>query len=91
MPPRRATARPQVDAVYNFCTVRTLDAWDLKMLKVINDELREAHEEHLRDLEYQRQRELRRKKKEEEEKNRQLRIKRDEERRDKDKDSMAFL
>ena len=24
------------DAAYNFCTVRSLDAWDLSMLKVLN-------------------------------------------------------
>ena len=28
------------DAAYNFCTVRSLDAWDLSMLKVLNDDMR---------------------------------------------------
>mmetsp|Transcript_25403 Transcript_25403/g.76299 ORF Transcript_25403/g.76299 Transcript_25403/m.76299 type:complete len:355 (-) Transcript_25403:52-1116(-) len=80
-----------VDACYNFCTVRSLDSWDLKMLKVMNDYLRDLHEAHQQELERQRLKEIRRARKAEEEKNRQIRIKRDEERRERDKDSMAFL
>ena len=49
---RRATAEglPDydtfADAAYNFCTVRSLDAWDLSMLKVLNDDMRVKSRRH---------------------------------------------
>jgi len=79
------------DAAYNFCTVRNLDAWDLRMLQVINDDMREAYERMLVEQERRAAKEIRRAKREKEEKERALRIKRDEARRQKDVDATAFL
>ena len=80
-----------VDAAYNFCTVRHLEAWDLKMLDVINGDMRLQYEERLKELERQKEKAVRRARREKEEKERQARIKRDEDRARKDATSSAFL
>ena len=79
------------DAAYNFNTVRELDVWDLKMLKVINDEMQLEYETHVANMEKKRLKAAKKAKKEQEEKERQKRILRDEERRKKDKNDTEFL
>lgn len=79
------------DACYNFNTVRELDVWDLKMLKVLDDRMKDEYETHLYEEERRRARRARKEKKALEEKERQKRIARDEERRVRDKQSTDFL
>ena len=66
------------DAAYNFCTVRSLDAWDLSMLKVLNDDMRVKYDAYWSRVKRRAAREKRRAQKRKEEEERQARMKRDE-------------
>lgn len=79
------------DAAYNFCTVRQLDVWDLKMLKILDDIMKEQYEDHYASEERKRLRHIKREKKQAQEKERARRIARDQEMRKKDKQSTDFL
>ena len=74
------------DAAYNFCTVRSLDAWDLSMLKVLNDDMRVKYDAYWSRVKRRAAREKRRAQKRKEEEERQARMKRDEARKKKDKE-----
>ena len=65
------------DAAYNFCTVRSLDAWDLSMLKVLNDDMRVKYDAYWSRVKRRAAREKRRAQKRKEEEERQARMKRD--------------
>jgi hypothetical protein len=79
------------DAVYAFCTVRELDVWDLKMLKILDDAMNEQYEAHYAEEERVRAKALRREKKHRDAKERARRIARDEDARRKDKQATNFL
>ena len=74
------------DAAYDFCTVRSLDAWDLSMLKILNDAMRIKYDAYWAQVHRRAAREKRRAKKRKEDEERQLRIQRDEARKKKDKE-----
>ena len=76
------------DAAYNFCTVRSLDAWDLSMLKVLNDDMRVKYDAYWSRVKRRAAREKRRAQKRKEEEERQARMKRDEARKKKDKEEV---
>lgn len=79
------------DAVYNFCTVRELDVWDLRMLKILDDSMKAQLEAHYAEEIRVAAKAARREKKRKDARERAVRIARDDELRVKDKQSSAFL